>query len=195
MDYAEETREITGRATSRGTGRSEARGEAVGTGSVQGESWGASGDGSIILPTQWSHTTAESRASTDTSSRGQSESESESESVSEVPVFIPIFGEELSNLQFSPLDEQRFQAEQRIMGQKDRHATARFLGMNTPVEIRTQDVPPRFGSEERVEEYRLEQPAKLPFVLSCDEAKARLEKRHNALALPPDCSRNRTEEL
>jgi hypothetical protein len=87
-------------------------------------------------------------------------------------------------VQFLPLDEQRFQAEQRIMVQKDRHATARFLGMTTPVEIRTQEVPPRFASEERVEEYRLEQLANLPFVLSCDEARARLEKRQNALVLP-----------
>jgi hypothetical protein len=185
MDYAEETREITGRATSRGTGRSEARGEAVGTGSVQGESWGASGDGAIILPpTQWTHSTAESRASTDTSSRGQSESESESESVSEVPVFIPIFGEERSSVQYSPLEEQRFQAEQRIMMQKERHATARFLDMNTPVEIRTPDVSPLFVREGRVETYRLEQLAKLPYVLSCEEAQARLEKRHSALVLP-----------
>jgi hypothetical protein len=184
MDYTEETREISSRGTSRETARNEARGEVVGTGSVQGESWGASGDGAIILPpTQWSHTTAESRASSDTSTRGQSDSKSESESTSEVPVFIPIFGDELSSVQFLSLEEQRFQAEQRIMRQKDRHATARFLGMTTPVEIRTSEVPPRFGSEERVEEYRLEQLAKLPFVLSCDEAKARLEKRHNALAL------------
>jgi hypothetical protein len=185
MDYVEETREITARTTSRGTAHNEARGEAAGTGSVQGQTWSTSGDGAIILPpTQWSHTTLESRASTDTSSRGQSESEFESESVSEVPVFIPILGEELSNIQFLSLDEQRFQAEQRIMGQKDRHATARFLGMHTPVEIRTPEVPPRFASEERVEDYRLEQLAKLPYVLSSDEAKARLEKRHNALVLP-----------
>ena len=125
MDYNEETREITGRTTSRGTGRSEASGEAVGTGSVQGETWGASGDGGIILsPTQWSRTTSQLRASTGISSRVQGESESESESLSEVPVFIPIFGDELASIQFLSLEEQRFQAEQRIMMQKDRHATA-----------------------------------------------------------------------
>jgi hypothetical protein len=185
MNYTEQTREITGRTTSRGTGRSEASGEAVGTGSVQGETCGASGDGGIILsPTQWSRTTSQSKASTGTSSRGQSESESESESTSEVPVFIPIFGEELASIQFLSLEEQRFQAEQRIMMQKDRHATARFLDMTTPVEIRTPDVSPLLVREGRVEEYRLEQLAKLPFVLSCDEAQARLAKRHSTLVLP-----------
>jgi TraM recognition site of TraD and TraG len=50
MDYTEETREISSRGTSRGTARNEARGEAMGTGSVKGETWGASGDGAIILP-------------------------------------------------------------------------------------------------------------------------------------------------
>jgi hypothetical protein len=70
------------------------------------------------------------------------------------------------------------------MTQKDRHATARFLEMHTPVEIRTPDVSPLLVSEDRVEEYRLEQLASLPFVLSCAEAQARLEKRHSALVLP-----------
>ena len=60
----------------------------------------------------------------------------------------------------------------------------RFLDMHTPVEICTPDVSPLLVSEDRVEEYRLEQLASLPFVLSCEEAQARLEKRHSALALP-----------
>jgi hypothetical protein len=67
--------------------------------------------------------------------------------------------------------------------QPDRHTTARFLGMTAPVELRTPDLPSRLGNEERVEKYRQKQLAKLPFVLSCDEAQARLEKRAAALAL------------
>jgi hypothetical protein len=126
--------------------------------------------------------TSQVATSTDTTTRGDSESGSESESVSEVPVFIPIFGKELSSVQFSPLEEQRFQAEQRIMMQKDRHATARFLGMTAPVELRTPDLPTRPGNEESVEEHRQEQLAKWPFVLSCEEAQARLEKR-SAIAI------------
>jgi hypothetical protein len=87
-------------------------------------------------------------------------------------------------VQFLSLEEQRFLAEQRIMMQKNRHATVRFLDMHTPVEIRTPDVSPLLVSEDRVEEYRLEQLASLPFVLSCEEAQARLKKRHSALVLP-----------
>jgi hypothetical protein len=133
---------------------------------------------------QWSSSTSQGSTSSDTTTRSDSESGSESESTSEVPVFIPIFGKELSNVQFSPLEEQRFQAERRIMMQKDRHATARFLGMTAPVELRTPELSSRPGSEESVEEHRQEQLAKWPFVLSCEEAQARLEKRHSELALP-----------
>jgi hypothetical protein len=70
------------------------------------------------------------------------------------------------------------------MMQKDRHATARFLGMTAPVELRTPELSSRPGSEESVEEHRQEQLAKWPFVLSCEEAQACLEKRSAELALP-----------
>jgi hypothetical protein len=56
--------------------------------------------------------------------------------------------------------------------------------MTEPVEIRTPDVSPLSARDERVEEYRLEQLGKLPFVLSCEEAQARLEKRQSTLILP-----------
>lgn len=56
--------------------------------------------------------------------------------------------------------------------------------MTTPVELRTPELPSRPGNEESVEEHRQEQLAKWPFVLSCEEALARLEKRQSALVLP-----------
>jgi hypothetical protein len=164
--------------------RSEARGTGAGAATGQSETTSGTYDGVLLLnPMQRSSGTSQVATSTDTTIRGDSESESESESVSEVPVFIPIFGKERSSVQFLSLDEQRFQAEQRIMMQKDRHATARFLGMHAPVELRTPEVSPLPVGEERIEEYRLEQLAKLPYVLSCDEAQARLEKRSAAIAL------------
>jgi hypothetical protein len=185
MGYSEETREVTARGTSRGTARSEARGTGVGAATGQSETTSGAYDGVLLLnPMQWSSSTSQGSSSTDTTTRSDSESGSESESTSEVPVFIPIFGKELSNVQFSPLEEQRFQAEQRIMMQKDRHATARFLGMTAPVELRTPELSSRPGNEESVEEHRQEQLAKWPFVLSCEEAQARLEKRSAELALP-----------
>jgi Type IV secretion-system coupling protein DNA-binding domain len=184
MDYTEETREILTYGTSRGSARSDATGALVGGGTVQRQAVSGGYDGVLLSPTHWSSSTSQVSTSSNTTTRGDTQSESESESRSEVPVFMPIFGEELASIQFLSLDEQRFLAEQRIMRQPDRHATARFLGMDTPVELRTPEVPPRFGSEERTEDYRREQLAKLPFVLSCEEAQARLEKRHSALVLP-----------
>jgi hypothetical protein len=185
MDYSEETRGVTGHGTSRGTARSEARGTGVGAATGQTETMSGAYDEVLLLnPMQWSSSTSQVATSTDTTTRGDSESGSESESVSEVPVFVPVFGKELSSVQFSPLEEQRFQAEQRIMMQKDRHATARFLGMTEPVELRTPELSSRPGNEESVEEHRQEQLAKWPFVLSSEEAQARLEKRSAAIALP-----------
>jgi hypothetical protein len=184
MGYSEETREVTAHGTSRGTARSEARGTGVGAATGQSETTSGGYGGVLLLnPMQWSSSTSQVATSTDTTTRGDSESGSESESVSEVPVFIPIFGKELSSVQFSPLEEQRFQAEQRIMMQKDRHATARFLGITAPVELRTPELSSRPGNEESVEEHRQEQLAKWPFVLSCEEAQARLEKRSAAVAI------------
>jgi hypothetical protein len=185
MDYSEETREITAHGTSRGTARSEARGTGAGAATGQSETTSGAYDGVLLLnPMQWSSSTSQVATSSDTTTRGDSDSESESESISEVPVFIPIFGKELSSVQFSPLEEQRFQAEQRVMMQKDRHATARFLGMTAPVELRTPELPSHPGNEESVEEHRQEQLAKWPFVLSYEVAQARLEKRSATIALP-----------
>jgi hypothetical protein len=112
MDYSEETRDITGRATSRGTARSEARGAGESTGTGQTEIVSGAYDGGVLLlnPMQRSSGTSQMATSTDSTTRGDTESESESESVSEVPVFIPIFGKELSSVQFSSLEEQSFQA-------------------------------------------------------------------------------------
>jgi hypothetical protein len=185
MDYSEDTRGVTAHGTSRGTARSEARGTGAGAATGQTDTMsGAYEAGLLLNPMQWSSSASQVATSTDTTTRGDSESESESESTSEVPVFIPIFGKELSSVQFYSLEEQRFQAEQRIMMQPDRHATARFLGMHAPVELRTPELLSRPGNDESVEEHRQAQLAKWPFVLSCEEAQARLEKRSAAIALP-----------
>jgi hypothetical protein len=185
MDYSEETREVTAHGTSRGTARSEARGAGAGVATGHSDIMSGAYDGGVLLnPMQWSSGTSQVATSTDTTARGDSDSESESESVSEVPVFIPILGKELSSVQYYSLEEQSFQAEQRIKMQKDRHATARFLGMHAPVELRTPELPSRPENEESVEAYRQEQLAKWDFVLSCEEAQARLEKRSATIILP-----------
>ena len=112
-------------------------------------------------------------------STGASDAHSESES--EVPAFIPVFGQELSSVQFRNLEEQRFRAQQRIMFQPDRHAYVRIRGMNEPRGIITPEV--KSVNTEAVAEYRREQLAKWPFSLSYEEARRRLMKRKRALGL------------
>lgn len=132
--------------------------------------------GAPSLPSFWAEGSAQGF--------GYSEARSRSASESEVPVWIPIFGEELSSVQFSSVDEQLFLAEQRIMTQPNRHALVRLVGMQAPVELRTPDVSPPPISEELIEEYRTEQLAKWAFVLPYETAVAQLEARLKTLALP-----------
>jgi hypothetical protein len=126
-----------------------------------------------------------SQASSSSGSRSSSystgASEAYSESESEVPAFIPVFGQELSSVQFRNLEEQRFRAQQRIMFQPDRHAFVRVRGMKEPRGIITPDV--KSVNTEAVADYRREQLAKWPFSLSYEEASRRLMERKRALGL------------
>ncbi|MCA1602609.1 MAG: hypothetical protein LC776_13515, partial [Acidobacteria bacterium] len=185
MDYAEETRTVTSRGESRGHGRSDMRGSARGSGNVHT----AATSGTIVTRdpqplSMWAMSDSQASSASDTTSYGDSESESVSESESEVPMLIPIMGKELSSVQFLSLEEQRFEAERRVMFQPNRHATARFVGMNVPVQLRTPEIKPSFIDEETTLEYRREQLAKWPFALSYEDANERLQKRTASLALP-----------
>jgi hypothetical protein len=185
MDYDEETRTVTSQAGSRGLVRTDSQGKAIGSGSVHTIVASGSYDGATPLAsTQWTIGDAQAASTAEVASRGSSESEVISEGSSEVPVFIPVFGEELASVQFLSLEEQRFEAEKRIMLQPNRHATARFVDMIASVELRTPEVKASPVSEETTLEYREEQLAKWPFVLSYEDAHERLQKRSAALALP-----------
>jgi hypothetical protein len=118
----------------------ETRSDSYGTGSnagsmrVDGSSGGFEELGGVPqLASQWS--TSEARSSSDSRSASQStaSSEASSESESEVPILLPVFGQELSSVQFRSIEEQQFRAEQQIMFQPDRHATVRVRGMREPV--------------------------------------------------------------
>jgi len=187
MDYAEETRTVVSQGGTQASSRTNLRGSARGTGNVHTiTSAGANdGAGGLALPAaQWAIADSQAASAVDTTADGESDMESESESSSEVPVWIPVFGKELSGVQFLSIDEQRFLAEQRIMLQKNRHATARFVEMDVPVALRTSDVAEIPASEETILEYRLEQLAKWSFMLSYEDAHQALEKRSATLALP-----------
>ncbi|MCA1606932.1 MAG: type IV secretory system conjugative DNA transfer family protein, partial [Acidobacteria bacterium] len=181
MEYAEETRTVTSRGGSRALGRSDTRGRAIGGGSARTAATVVDALGS---PLQSVLSDSQAASTLDTTAYGNTEIEVVAESESEVPMLIPIMGEELSSVQFLSLDEQRFEAEKRVMSQPNRHATARFVDMNVPVQLRTPEIKPSFIDEETTLEYRREQLAKWPFVLSYEDANERLLKRSASLALP-----------
>src|ERR671931_1555117 len=185
MEYEEETRTVTARGESWGETRSDSSGTGSNTGSMRVD--GSSGGfeelgGAPQLASHWS--TSEARSSSDSRSASQSSASSEasSESESEVPILIPVFGEELSSVQFRSIEEQQFRAKQRIMFQPDRHATVRVRGMREPVGIITPDVKSGRVSSEALEAYRREQLAKWPFSLSY-EAYRRLAERKKTLEI------------
>jgi type IV secretion system coupling TraD/TrwB family protein len=186
MDYEEETRTVTSRGESWGETRSDSYGTGSNTGSmrVDGSSGGFEELGGVPqLASHWSTSEARSSSHSRSASQSSTASEAYSESASEVPILIPVFGQELSSVQFRSIEEQRFRAAQRIMFQPDRHAFVRVRGMKEPVGIRTPDVTSGRVSTEALEAYRREQLAKWPFSLSYEEAHRRLAERKKTLPL------------
>jgi hypothetical protein len=184
MGYEEETRTVTTRGESRGETRSDSYGRGSNTGSARVD--GSSGSfedngGAPLLASHWSTSQASSSSDSRSSSYSTAASDAYSESESEVPAFIPVFGQELSSVQFRNLEEQRFRAQQRIMFQPDRHAFVRIRGMKEPRGIVTPEV--KSVNTEAVAEYRREQLARWPFSLSYEEASRRLMERKQILGL------------
>jgi len=186
MEYVEETRTVTSRGESWGETYSDSYGTGSNTGSmrVDGSSGGFEELGGVPqLASHWSTSQAHSSGDSRSVSQSSTASEAYAESESEVPVLIPVFGQELSSVQFRSIEEQQFRAQQRIMFQPDRHAFVRVRGMREPVGIITPDVKSGRVSPEALEAYRREQLAKWPFSLPYEEAHRRLAERKKTLPL------------
>jgi hypothetical protein len=56
------------------------------------------------------------------------------------PMLVPVFGEELSHVQFRSLEEQLFRAMAVLFDQQQRQGVARMVGMSAPVSILTPEV-------------------------------------------------------
>jgi len=121
---------------------------------------------------------------------GASEKTSEDESFSATagfttaPILVPVMGEEISAVHDLSTGDQLLLAEQRIMCQPERHATARLVGMRAPVEFRTPEITPVAATDARVAEYRVEQLEKWPFALPFSEAKQLLAEREASFVQP-----------
>lgn len=108
--------------------------------------------------------------------------ESESESETESSVLIPVFGKELSHVQFRSLEEQLFRSMAMLFDQKERCGVARMVGMNAPVSIMTPEVVKMPSSQERTKRFLERHYGKLPFALTSGQAEKQIKERAEKFA-------------
>jgi hypothetical protein len=175
MAYREEYRTAYGTSSSSGQGAGVQHGHASGAGL---------GGTSIIDDAGGVGSTSESWSSfsSDSMSESESWSESQSELRTDVPMLIPVFGKELSHVQFRSLEEQLFRAMAVLFDQQQRQGVARIVGMNAPVSIFTPEVSKKPGSEKRTKQFLEKCYKKLPFALLATEAKKQIVKNAEAFA-------------
>jgi hypothetical protein len=175
MDYRRELAEGYGFSTSSGRSVGTQHGRASGAGAGGTNAFDESGAGSG---------TSESWSTFASDSESQSESWSESETTSRTftEMLVPIFGEELSHVQYRSLEEQTFRAMAVLFDQKERQSVARTRVMNAPVSIYTPEVRKRPGNEERTKRFLEKCYKKLPFALSKAAAQKQIDERAETFA-------------
>jgi hypothetical protein len=166
MDYVEETRTI------RSTGENWSEGEGLFTGQTDTEGiGGAIYDEENQDPRSWNQTGASSNGTSRTSMRGGSQNETT------VPFLKPVFGKELSSVQYRSLDEQLFRAMATLFDQQQRHGVVRLVGTTKPVKMVTPIVEQKPTPKELVESFLSNVYEKLPFALKSVEAAKQIEER------------------
>jgi hypothetical protein len=174
MDYVEETRTI----------RSESENWSEGVGEFTGQTdtesaGGAIYDGAEQEARLWNQSGAASSGTSRTSMRGGGRGETT------VPFLRPVFGEELSSVQYRSLEEQMFKAMAALFDQKQRHGVARLVGMRAPVNIVTPTVDKKPTSKEMAHSFLTSVYEKLPFALRSAEAHKHIEDREQKIAGGP----------
>jgi hypothetical protein len=174
IDYREEMK--AGYMSGRSSGRSE--------GTQHGQASGAGFGGTNVFDENGLATSSQSWSefSSGSTSAGQSSSQSESESQSLMPMLVPVFGEELSHVQFRSLEEQLFRAMAVLFDQEQRQGVARLVGMSAPASILTPDVEMKPGSEKRTRAFLEKSYSKLPFARPSEQAKRLIADRAETFA-------------
>ena len=171
MAYREELRT----SVSRGKSTSAGGGDFAGITGTKSSGGSASGSNEFDAST-WNESLANSGGTSNTWT------ESETVSTTESSVLIPVFGKELSHVQFRSLEEQLFRSMAVLFDQKQRHGVARLVGMNAPVSLVTPDVKKMPSSPERTKRFLDRCYAKLPFALPSATAKKQVEQRAEKFA-------------
>jgi hypothetical protein len=169
MNYREDERTAYASGRSSGTGGGKQSGHAAG-----------SGRGGTNMFDDTGLQTGSSRSwSMFTSGSGSySDSWADSESTSEItaPMLVPVFGEELSHVQYRSLDEQIFRSMAALFDQQQRQGVARLVGMRTPASIYTPVVSRVPANPVRTQRFLEHCYEKLPFALPSAEAERRIRE-------------------
>lgn len=179
MDYHEEYRRIYSSGTSSGSSSGRQSGSASGQGLGGTQSFPLGGS-DTSNPLSTSASWSEFGSTSESESFSSTESSSSSESI--VPMLIPVFGKELSHVQFRSLDEQLFRAMAVLFDQQQRQGVARLVGMKAPVSIFTPDVRTPPSSEARTKRYLKKCYESLPFAIPSAKARQQLEERADNFA-------------
>ncbi len=170
MDYVERVWTII----SESDNWSKGVGEFTGVTDTEGAA-GAIRDGAEQEMRLWNMSHADSGGTSRTSMKGGSRSESR------VPYLMPIFGEEVSSVQYRSLEEQLFKAMAALFDQKQRHGVARLVGMRAPLNIVTPIVQKKPTSKEMVASFLTRSYEKLPFALRSTDAAKQIKDRQDKI--------------
>ena len=167
MEYREELRT----STSRSSGKSSGGGIFSGGTKTNSMSGRVVRNNEQLDPEGWNESSAESGGDSETWT------DSESHVETEASVLIPVFGKELSHVQFRSLEEQLFKSMAVLFDQQQRYGVARIVGMSAPAAIRTPDVQQMRTPDERVKAFLDRTYEKMPFALPAATAQKKIADR------------------
>ncbi len=184
MDYIEEERTVTSTSES----WSDAQGDF--TGATDSDSLtGAIRDGQEQEAHIWNTSSAISSGTSRIRARGGGTSESR------VPFLRPVFGEELTSVQYRAVEEQVFMAMQTLADQQQRHGVARLVGMRAPLNIVTPTVEKEPTTKEIADDYLTAIYEGLPFALKSADAQRQIEDRRHRIMAGADIDANEPIEV
>jgi len=170
MDYVQRVWTVM----SEGENWSEGVGEFAGATDTDSDG-GAIRDGEEQEARIWNVSSAVSSGTSRTSMTGGSRSKSR------VPYLMPIFGEEVSSIQYRSLEEQLHRAMAALFDQHQRHGVARLVGMRAPLNIVTPIVERKPTTKEMALSYLTRVYENLPFALRSIEAHRQIEERQQKI--------------
>jgi uncharacterized protein DUF87 len=170
MDFKEETRTIESESENWSDGIGEFTGQ-----TDTDSAGGAISDGAEQEARLWNIANAASSGTSQTSMRGGGRGKTI------VPFLKPIFGQELSSVQYRSLEEQIFRAMAALSDQAQRHGIAKLVGMRSPFNIVTPTIEKKPTSKEMAASFLTHAYEKLPFALKSTEAHKQIVERQQKI--------------